>query len=95
MERPYEGKNGNYPLSTKLRLRPGESLPIVFLGDNFMGEEGNDILHGTGNWNLYVMGWIEFIDDLKIKRRTAFCRKYRASDHRFVAVDNEDYEHNN
>jgi hypothetical protein len=93
MERPYEGENGN--IQARLKLRPGESCPLTFASDKTMGEEGRDILHGKGNWHLYVMGWLEYIDDLKIKRSTAFCREYRASERRFVAVDNIDYEDEN
>lgn len=94
MERPYEGENGN-KFKKKLRLRPGESLPLPFVSDKTMGEEGRDILHGTGNWHLYVMGWVEYTDDLNIHRRIEYCREYRMPEGRFIAVNNTDYEHEN
>ena len=34
-----------------------------------------------------------YADDLKIVRRTAFCREYRPAERRFFAVDDPDYEH--
>jgi hypothetical protein len=43
------------------------------------------------------MGWIDYVDDLVITRRTAFCREYRthqgASEGRLYPVDDTDYEH--
>ncbi len=93
MERPYEGENGNIPINIK--LKPGMSMPIVFGSGNTMGEEGTRIKSGEEDWHLYVMGWLEYIDDLRIKRRTAFCREYSASEGRFIAVNNTDYEHEN
>jgi hypothetical protein len=93
MERPYEGENGNIPI--KLKLKPGMSMPIPFCSDKTMGEEGPLIKSGEKNWHLYVMGWIEYIDNLRIGRRTAFCREYSASEGRFIKVDNRDYEHEN
>ena len=46
----------------------------------------------------YIMGWIEYIHGIKIKRRTAFCRIFKEDRPgfiygRFHAVNDPDYEH--
>jgi transposase-like protein len=77
-------------------LRPSESMPWTFntLHDNkVMDASADHILTGRGNWAIYIMGWIEYLDDLKIPRRTAFCRKYEITKGRFFAVDDPDYEY--
>ena len=90
MQRPYEGENGNNPVVAV--LNPGESAPGIFQSDDFMGGEIDPIRKGL--WSLYVMGWVEYTDERKVKRRTAFCRKYDADRRRFFAVENDlDYEH--
>jgi hypothetical protein len=79
------------------RLEAGQSNPISFQSRNVMGPEGDDISRFAGNWRLYIMGWIEYTDDLDNHRRTAFCREYRqisgGSGGRFFPVDDPDYEH--
>jgi hypothetical protein len=90
MNRPYEGKNGNSVVSG--RLAPGVSIPGTFVSENVLGVgEPTNILQGSGR-ALYVMGWIDYSDDLKVARRTSFCRRYDPSRQRFVAVDDPDYE---
>ncbi len=94
MQRPYEGKHGFECSATA--LQPSQSIPWTFNSANdgkLMNARANDILSGMGNWALYVMGWVQYIDDLKTPRRTAFCRKYEFSKGRFLAVDDPDYEH--
>jgi hypothetical protein len=90
MEPPYEGEMG-YPLTQN--LRPGESMPITFRNLNEIGPEGPLIRQGSDGWGFYVMGWIEYADDLDLIRRTAFCRKWDADMRRLIAIDNPDYEH--
>lgn len=90
MRRPYEGKNGNNPVSAETVLQPGESLPGIFQSDDFLGHETQRVREA--NWPFYVMGWVEYTDDAGTRRRTAFCQKYDASK-RFVAVVDPDYEH--
>jgi hypothetical protein len=90
MQRPYEGENGNNPVVAV--LNPGESVPGIFQSDDFMGGEIDRVR--AGNWPLYVLGWVEYLDERKVKRRTAFCRKYDANRLRFFPVeDDPDYEH--
>jgi len=87
MERPYEGQNGN--IFIKSVLNPGESIPITFQNEIPLDIDGNLIIVGT--YMLYVMGWIEYSDDLKINRRINFCRRYWPGK-RFEAVIDDDYE---
>jgi hypothetical protein len=47
----------------------------------------------TGKRFLWVMGWIEYTDELGNSRRSAFCRQWDPSSLRFVPVADADYEH--
>jgi hypothetical protein len=90
MRRPYEGQEGSNPVLGA--LRPGESKSGTFQSDDFLTNE-YDRVRG-GNWPLYVLGWVDYVDERKVKRRTAFCRKYDPHRRRFFAVENDpDYEH--
>jgi hypothetical protein len=106
MERPYEGQDGNNPISPGLKLQPGQSSPGIFQSNKLMGEEGGLIQHFDPSWSIYLLGWIEYEDNLKIVRRTAFYRRYgpppgyipRGIDApvphgRFNVVHDLDYEH--
>ena len=90
MRRPYEGKDGNNPVLGS--LGPGESAPGIFQSEDYLGNEIDRVR--SGNWSLYVLGWVEYTDDRDMKRRTAFCRKYDANKRRFFAAeDDPDYEY--
>jgi hypothetical protein len=91
MSRPYEGENGN--VSIQERLEAGQTLPVPFMSARLMGEEGTDVYRGNSNWRIYVMGWVEYVDDRRTPRRTAYCREYRSTEGRFFAVEDPDYEH--
>ena len=43
--------------------------------------------------NVYVIGWIEFIDDAGNKRQIEFCRIYDFKTKRFCKYDDPDYEY--
>ena len=91
MERPYEGQDGNSAI--KLTIEAGTSVPLPFQSTSqISSRESEDILSG-GNYRIYVMGWVEYSDDMNIMRRTAFCRKYDFIRRRFYPVDDPDYEH--
>jgi len=96
MERPYEG-NVIETMIPRVKLEAGESLPITFQSRQAMGPEGDDIRTSAAGWRLYVMGWIQYTDDLNNQRRTAFCREYRSvhtgTRGRFFPVADPDYEH--
>jgi hypothetical protein len=98
MRRPYEGRNGNLlvPLGS---LAPGQSAPLGFLSEEAIGNGAETI--GTkviSAVRLFVMGWIEYRDDIGIVRKTAFCREFKRGPPdwdfgRFRRVGNRDYEH--
>jgi hypothetical protein len=96
MKRPYEGEDSNrwIPCAT---VEAGQSTP-GFLPLTVLNEAEVAGIK-KGSYRLFVMGWIEYEDDRSIRRRTAFCRKFRrgadALDRqgRFVVVRDPDYEH--
>ena len=96
MERPYEGQEIENPLPP-VKLEAGQSTLVPFYSRQAMGPEGDDIRTFAAGWRLYVMGWIEYSDDLNNPRRTTFCREYRQVLHsslgHFLPVDDPDYEH--
>jgi hypothetical protein len=101
MRRPYEGENGN-TVAAPARLEPGQSAVALFNSDP-LGPIAGDVTAFRDNHRLYVLGWVEYRDDMKVRRRTAFCRLWRhpkgeeegvRSDPRFFPVETEpDYEH--
>jgi len=90
MERPYEGKNGNNPAPAGTSLLPGVTLTITFQSDDFLTHEAQRVREG--NWPLYVMGWVEYKDDVGTERRMAFCRRYDGTKRRFVVEKDPDYD---
>jgi len=94
MRRPYEGNDGNNPVAGK--IEPGGRLTAVFQSKELLpisqieiGMMGYDY---SPSWRVYIMGWIEYSDDLGIGRRTAFCRRFDPTTNRFMPVDDPDYE---
>jgi hypothetical protein len=75
MQRPYEGKNPTHQEIT-VRLRPGQSFIFTF-HDDWKRDLWNLQLKRPTACILYVMGYIEYADDIEILRRTTFCREYR------------------
>lgn len=43
--------------------------------------------------NLFVLGWITYIDEGKVLRTVGFCKKYNFATHRFEREFDEDYEY--
>jgi hypothetical protein len=94
MRRPYEGMEGNNPILGKIEA--GNRKTVVFASEEALNIGHTEIgLMGTDFkpvWTVYIMGWIEYVDDLGFERRTAFCRKFDPSTSRFVAISDPDYE---
>ena len=98
MERPYEGEKPNYKILAPVRLEAGQSYPLVLPseGNEPMGEALNSMLLGELAYGLYVMGYVEYFDDLKIPRSTTFCRVLAVPSSgqiSFFAARNPDYEY--
>lgn len=91
MHRPYARNSPTNPVSGN--LQPGTSVSGRFMSDTPMDQQATAILQASMHWAIYVMGWIEYKDDLGFIRRTAFCRRYDANRRRFFPVDDPDYEH--
>jgi hypothetical protein len=43
--------------------------------------------------NLYLIGWIGYVDESNETRRTGFCRKYDFAAKRFILETDHDYEY--
>ena len=100
MERPYEGYRANN-FMVNPTLQPGEHARGDFTTylpgctARVMGDEGPAVFRRNDNWRIWVMGWIEFVDDLKIPRRVVFCREWMTDamgEGRLKPVDDRDYD---
>lgn len=92
MHRPYDHLGQTNPVRGV--LQPGTSFVGSFMSERPMDEHAAEIWQAGNQWHLYIMGWIEYKDDLGFVRRTAFCRQFDVRrGRRFFAVDDPDYEH--
>jgi hypothetical protein len=97
MRRPYEGQNGICPLAC-IQLKPGQSTPWRFDSVKPLDVDQSIVLRWQNigqppRVNLYIMGWVEYSDDLGFVRRTAFCRQLNPQTLRLFKIDDPDYEH--
>jgi hypothetical protein len=92
MERPDEGFQGIPP--TVSTLESGESHRFEFSSEQ-VGNEGPLIRQGNNGWAFYVMGWIQYSDDIGTLRRTLFCRRWGVVERRLFPVKDPDYEQEN
>jgi hypothetical protein len=95
MRRPYEGQDAHNPISG--RVEAGDRRTLSFNSDEPLNIGHTEIgLMGYPDfkpvWSVYVMGWIEYKDDLGFERRTSFCRKFEPTINRFVPINDPDYE---
>jgi hypothetical protein len=89
-EKPYKENDPNYRID--IRLTSGDPHVLEFRDEGtLIGEKS---FKDTGPLDsVYVMGYVEYVDDIGTPRRTGFCRRYRKSKDRFFAVDDPDYEY--
>ena len=102
MKKPYDGESPNCPNAVSTKLQAGQGFPLKFIDNRHTWERAWDyIFMGSGDMPLYVMGYVEYIDDIGTPRRTTFCRQYRwpegeihelGRERRFFPVDDSDYE---
>jgi hypothetical protein len=75
------------------RIEPGAPKECGFEG---LGPSLEQFVHAEKtrfDLNLYVIGWIEYADELGVVRRTAFARQYIGDLFRFLPIqDDPDYE---
>jgi hypothetical protein len=88
MERPYEGEIGAKQDEV---LSAGESTPRTFFRNTPLDDQTSSDLR-NGHRNLYILGWIGYIDGFNIYRRTHFCRRLDVGKDRFVIEQDLDYE---
>lgn len=80
------------PIAGNISLRPGETHQVTL----YSSQPLDDVQPGTMNVHfekLYIMGYVEYEDELNLTRRTAFCRRLTADTRYFIAEENPDYEH--
>jgi hypothetical protein len=87
-KRPWEGQDGT---RCNLVLASGKSVPHIFVRRDPLSKDGAEALQ-AGTKFLYVMGWVEYLDELDIRRTTRFCRLYDPRKKRFYPVDDAEYE---
>ena len=99
MKPPYD--TGAVLIAKKQEIQPGQSVQCPFTGvgpsarqleDAFTPNRNPSIPPGQ-NLYTYILGWIEYADELGLTRRTAFCQRYDLSLRRFITVDDPDYEY--
>jgi hypothetical protein len=98
MRCPYEGMSGNLPVPSGT-LAAGKSIGFDFMNDEALNDHAAKTIGSQviGRQRLFVMGWIEYRDNIGVTRRTAFCREFRHQgpwDYgRFYPVSDPDYEY--
>lgn len=92
MHRPYETSQGNGFMDGTV-LEAGKDDIGTFTEINGLGKEGAFIQSGAHGWKFWIMGWVEYRDELGIARYTRFCRQWNPTNQRFDAVTDPDYEH--
>lgn len=83
MVSPLTGVTPNDPIIPNMQLKPGEFTFGIFVRRTTQDE-------ATSIKDLYVLGWVDYVDDVGNLRHTNFCRIYMRG--RFVPVDDPDYE---
>jgi hypothetical protein len=78
-------------------LVSGGAIAPEFLSTDLMGNDAKSYNAATGGHRVHVYGWIRYTDSRKVKRLTAFCRRYEVPEGksfpRFSKVDDPDYEY--
>ncbi len=86
---PYDGKPG---ADFDLSLPAGARCYIPFPSEIYR-HEASMVREEHGWERFWVLGWIEYTDDIGTLRRTGFCRQW-SNDHRcFMPVDDSRYEY--
>lgn len=88
--RPYEGADANNFVGIRQKIEPGDALTFFFSSTPrvIAPEEANQLWQGGEGWHLWVMGWVEYMDELPRPGKMAFCRVFDKVQNRFLPVDN-------
>lgn len=79
------------PIGGREILYPGQTSFHHFRLRKPLDDDSSDAIR-LGNSSLYVLGWIEYVDDLKFYRVTRFARRYDRRRHRFFAIKDPEHE---
>jgi hypothetical protein len=79
--------------ATSFSLAPGESHPFpLFLRENIINKIiTNRMANDPGE--IFFFGYMQYVDDVDLVRRTAFCRRFNGKTRRFELVTDSDYEY--
>ena len=80
---PLTGATPNDPIIPNIQLKPGEFTFGIFV-------RRTDQEETASVKDLYVLGWVDYVDDVGNLRHTNFCRMFVRG--RFVPVNDPDYE---
>jgi hypothetical protein len=83
MVSPLTGATPNDPIIPNIQLKPGEFTFGIFV-------RRTDQEETASVKDLYVIGWVDYVDDVGNLRHTSFCRMFVRG--RFVPVNDPDYE---
>ncbi len=83
MVSPLAGVTPNDPVIPNMHLKPGEITFGIFVRRTTSDE-------ATSIKDLYVLGWVDYVDEFGNLRHTNFCRMYVRG--RFARVEDRDYE---
>jgi hypothetical protein len=92
---PYSPQSNSFQIKNGV-LPAGLAFPMYQPSNITIPHPKRDVFGGSSGADLYVFGYIFYRNGLENSRtfyRTAFCRRYDFSQHRFVPVGNADYEH--
>lgn len=93
MRWPYDADKGGILCPDGIELHPGQATECSFSG---IGPSIDQITHAgdpdSGKLNMYVLGRVEYADELGLIRRMVFCRRYHRGFDKFVRVRDPDYE---
>lgn len=90
--RPPPCGGDNLPGVAALKLTAGQAAEIGFTSDREIGDAGMCVRLGWDDYRLWVVGWIDYDDDLGTRRRTRFCRRWNHETGGFVRETDPDYE---
>jgi hypothetical protein len=80
-----------FPTGGPKRLDPDEHIAIRKRQESV---STNPMSGNNWSWsNLFLIGWIGYIDESRKARRAGFCRRYDFAEKRFVVNEDHDYQY--
>lgn len=89
MAPPYDRKAGT---PVDLTIAPGAYAYLNFPSEAYI--PGTSMARvESGGEKFWLLGWIEYLDDLGNRRRMGLCRKWSNQDERFLPASDSPYEY--